>query len=61
LNKELRKERAKLNQMIEKAMQDNKFILNDKEIIKQSSKVDDLIAKIQNEKVKKNRKRGDSR
>ena len=61
MNKELRKERAKLNQMIEKAMQDNKFILNDKEIIKQSSKVDDLIAKIQNEKVKKNRKRGDSR
>ena len=52
LNEELRKEREKLSEMIQDAMDNDKSILRDKEILKQSQKVDALLNKIQQKKDK---------
>lgn len=50
LNEELRIEREKLNRMVQETMDNNKSILRDEEIIKQSRKVDALLNKIQRKK-----------
>lgn len=50
LNEELRIEREKLNRMVQEAMDNNKSILRDEEIIKQSRKVDALLNKAQRKK-----------
>ena len=50
LNEELSIEREKLNRMIQEAMDNDKAILGDEDILKQSKKVDVLLNKIQKKK-----------
>lgn len=61
VNEELKVERAKLNHLIEEAIDNNKLKLQDEEILEQSRKVDALVDKIQKENDKRKKSRGDSR
>ena len=50
LNEELSIEREKLNRMIQEAMDNDKSILGDEDILKQSRKVDAILNRIQKKK-----------
>lgn len=56
LNEELKKEQEKLSRMIQEAINNNRLISGDEEILKQSQKVDTLLNRVQQQKD-----RGESR
>lgn len=49
-NKELEKERRKLVKLVNEALEKGASLVQDKAIIEQNSKVDDLVVKLQREK-----------
>ena len=62
LIEELEREREKLGNMVAEAIKNDKSILKNDEILKQSQrKVDALLNKVQKQKDRKEKSRGDSR
>ena len=51
--RELERERAKLDQLIDEALKNGKGTLQEETIYKQSRKVDALVAKVQNQSIEK--------